>query len=426
MSKLALLTVLIMTTLTLTGGQLKAAVWESDNTWDLEWEKRFSSWMKSSAVHRNIFTNSGSNYYGIRADCADASYALRIIFSYENHLPFAMRNPSGSRRRSGRYLTNQLSKFDSISDSNRRVVKFINYIAGSVGTESLVRNDTFSPALQTLRAGDLFMYRMGGFLGRPIRHSYNIKRINPTGDFALIYSTQALAREGKPLNYRDHRTFTHAPRKPWGFRRFKWPQLVLESVAPADYPVESGYSLEQFSLVERMGGTKFFKYLTKLLKSSDVMPGELLEQRLTGLCREAQARIGYVNQGVKHANRTGGRCMNFADFDAYSTPARDSLLANLYQQLLDEYNDLTARGELDLISLETNLRVKEIFSLGEQVDSGLQVFCPISYRDGVTIDLAELFSRQQAGVLSSHPNDSLALRWGEADAGEVTSCRRWY
>jgi hypothetical protein len=401
---------------------LFASVWEDNNQWNQEWERKLSTWMKSGAVHSKMFSDKSSNYYGVRADCADASYALRIIFSYENQLPFKMRNPSGSRRGQNRYLTNQISKFDRTSNLDRRVVSFINYIAGIVGTESLVRNDTFSPSLKSIRAGDLFMYMSRGRWGKSIRHSYNIKRVNPTGDFALIYSTQALARARKPMNLREHRMFSHAPHNPWGFRRFKWPRLA--SVDPVNYPPETGYSLEQFSLVKELGSKKFFKYVSNLLKSSDLMPGELLETKLSGLCKEAQARIEYVNQGVDHANRTNWRCMNYADFDAYSTPSRDALLVNLYQQLRDEYYELKERGDLDLADVDLVQRVEEIFAVVDQQDSSLQAFCPITYRPDVTIDLAELYRRQQDGVLSSHPNDRLGRRWGEG--GDTTSCRRWY
>lgn len=46
----------------------------------MEWEKKYANWIQTSAVHTRMFTSKKSKYFGVRADCADAAYALRAIF----------------------------------------------------------------------------------------------------------------------------------------------------------------------------------------------------------------------------------------------------------------------------------------------------------------------------------------------------------
>ena len=75
---------------------IEAAVWQDGQVWSVDFEKKYGEWMKSEAVHKDLFVSKESKYYGIIADCADASYALRAIFSLENNLPFKVLNPSAT------------------------------------------------------------------------------------------------------------------------------------------------------------------------------------------------------------------------------------------------------------------------------------------------------------------------------------------
>ena len=49
-------------------------------------------------------------------------------------------------------------------------------------------------------------------------------------------------------------------------------------------------------------------------------------------------------------------------------------------------------------------------------DSDLAEFCAIEWKPGTSMDLSELFRRQEAGMLSSHPNDIIERRWGVMEA----------
>jgi hypothetical protein len=123
-----------------------AAVWESKNNWSPEWEKKFQEWIQTSwqvdFFSRKTLPNGQSNpYYGIQTDCADTVYTSRVIFAYENSLPFVVRDPSAS----GRTLSNKMARFDS-QPNLKRVKSFLNYIYDIVSTSSLP-GDTYPVAI---------------------------------------------------------------------------------------------------------------------------------------------------------------------------------------------------------------------------------------------------------------------------------------
>lgn len=409
-----------------------AQVWTDTQSWSEEWEEKYAGFVKSSRVHEGIFTHSSSPYAGIKADCAHAAYALRVIFSYENGLPFAIRNPSGARPGQPAYVNfhNRISRFDYIRDEKERVIAFINYIGSSVGSENLTRNDTFPVAINALQSGDLFTYRITRSFRRLfrtenqyIRHVYNIKGINPTGTFDVIYSTQAIAEAGLPLIRRRERMFSQLPNDAWGFRRFRWPEYIGQPVSAI--PQSLGRSNEQYQMVEQYGDA-FFRQVSTRLATIEENPNQRLRRSLNNLCIEAQGRVDNINQGLDYLQRIGGRCMDYQEYDAYSTPARDEALNQTYLRLNDEYRALSSEGLLGRVNAQTMAFTRAILFNESGSAAELRQFCPITYRAGVTIDLAELRRRQNAGRLSSHPNDDVFNRWGEPGAGRTTRCRQWY
>ena len=62
-----------------------AMIWEDSQVWSLEWEKKYATWMGSDAVHKDLFVSKQSKYYGITADCADASYAQERFSLLRTH-----------------------------------------------------------------------------------------------------------------------------------------------------------------------------------------------------------------------------------------------------------------------------------------------------------------------------------------------------
>lgn len=400
-----------------------AAVWNADKEWTVDFEKEYSQWMASSAVYPTMFRDKKSKYYGISADCADAAYALKAIFAYENSLPFAVVLPTGSRKK--KTFSNKQTRFDKYGPENKRLVAMINYLADVVGSESLTFNDTYPIALKTIAPSALFTYKIKARFGKRIRHVYTIKDVTINGNFDLIYSTQAIRKKKMPMNYRKSKALVNAPQGNWGFRRLKWPRLLYAS--SSQYPVELGYSREQYSATQGRSTSQFFRYVKDQLKIEDETPDMVVSRATRSLCEEAQARIKYVEQGVEH-NLATRRCMNYEDFDTFSTPARDKGLKEVYSSLFEELRALSEAGESFVVNEDLSDLAVTIFryrNASLEAKAQLLKFCPIEYTKGKTIDLGELFTRLQKGLLSSHPNDNIYRRWGER-VGKKTRCKRHY
>ena len=396
-----------------------AAVWEDTNSWSLEYEQKFTEWMGSSAVREGMFTNLGSPYYGVNTDCADTAYAFRAVFAFENKLPFAITNPSGSREPS-KTLNNRTNKFDYAGTENKRVVALITEIGDSVGTENLTRYDTFPTAIKTIKGGTLFTYKIKARFGKFIRHTYNIKEVNPVATFDVIYSTQAnQAKRGDLLRRRD-REFENLPDDPWGFRKFRWPEHLGKDLSVI--PVELGASNEQYVLAASMSTGAFFKYVAKQLATTTETAGERLNRVFNSVCLESQARIMYVNEGLEYARQTNNACMDYAKFDAYSTPARDAALKDMYLKFEQAFKDAQSQGGVDPRIMSF---AEYIFKGKGAVEAELLAACPINYRSGVNINIGLLWSRLKNRRLSSHPNDIVEVRWGEITK-PLTKCKRWY
>lgn len=402
-------------------------VWQHTQEWNQEWERKYGEWVNSDEVYERMFVDRNSPYSGVRADCADAAHGLRIIFAYENGLPFAVRNPSGSRgdRDPYRNFHNGIDRFNHISDQDRRVVQFINYVGNSMGSHFLTHDNTFPVKLEEIGSGDMFTYRIRARFGNFIRHVYNIKAVNPTGTFDVIYATQAIKDNNLPMIRRREREFVHRPQGQWGFRRFRWPEHIGQPLSAI--PSELGNSSEQFRLSSELGND-FFPHLTRLLRTTVETPEARLKRSLRNLCLEAQGRVDNVAQAITYLNSINGRCMDYTEFDIYSTPARDEALNQTflntqrdYQEILDE--GLGSRVDPNLLDMTA-----EIFSRSSnrQYVEELTDFCPVEIRAGRVLDLGELRRRQVDGKLSSHPNDTFEHRWGEPTRDRLTRCRRHY
>lgn len=400
----------------------QSAVWEDTQSWSLQYEEEFSQWMVSPNVKETMFTDSKSPYHGINPDCADTAYALRAVFAYEHKLPFVIASPSGSR--DGKTLNNRLNKWDSAgSTSEARLIAMIEEIGDSVGSENLAYFDTFPTGLKSIAPGTLFMYKIKARFGKFIRHAYNIKAINPVGTFDVIYSTQANKKAGSPLIRRKEREFENLPHAPWGFKKFRWPEHLGKELV--SIPMELGPSMEQFELAEKLGDKEFFKLVRKSVATTFETMGERLNRSLTAVCHEAVARIDYVNQALLFLEKNGNRCLDYEEFDAYSTPSRDAGLKDLFDKLKTAYRDAEVAGELGSAKPQVVALTRFIFTGAGSSIPELLAFCPIDYRPGVTLDLATLLKRIEREQLSSHPNDMVELRWGEKTKPK-TKCKRWY
>ena len=176
-NKLLLLIPLLL--FSLWSSSLQAAVWKNQNNWSNAWEVKYQNWV-SSSWKPNFFMNpSNQKYYRVPHDCADAIYLMRLVFSYENGLPFVINNAN----KPGKLLSNQMKRWDSLSE-DQRLRSFMVYINDRVGTRSFYK-DTYPIPLSQIRSGDLYV--------EPGSHSYGVVGVTDTGVPVIMSSTTPAA-----------------------------------------------------------------------------------------------------------------------------------------------------------------------------------------------------------------------------------------
>lgn len=398
-----------------------AAVWEDNQIWNQEFEKKYSDWLSSDEVHEYMFVSQASKYYGMYADCADVSYALRAIFAYENHLPFAIVNPSGTRDKNST-LNNRLSTWDKFPAGLERLKAMVNEIAESTGTDSLAYLDTYPVALKSISAGAIFISRLKLDTNYFVKHTFNIKKINPVGTLDVLYSSESIQADKGPLLRRKDKEMDILPSDPFGYRKFRWPEHLGINVK--SIPKEMQASLEQFDLAKKLGIQDFNKLLRKAIGTIEEDDSQKLMRSLQSICQEAQTRIKVVNSAQERLNAINHQCMDFKDFDTYSTPARDASLKEAFFSLQRNYFEIKDHDGLEAIEPQIVAFAEVILLDTPPADDSLLKWCPVEYKTGSAIDLAELWKRAYYSKLSSHPNDSIERRWGEE--GTSSSCKRWY
>ncbi len=399
----------------------EAAVWQSSSEWNDEWEARYSNWIASS-VGPNFFKDLGKPFSGLKIDCADAHYALLAYFSRLHGLHLKINNAK---------TTNAMTRYDDIVDADKRLVAFINYMSAHFGTEALAHNDTIPVGIRSVKPGDLFMYKVSNN-GAHIRHTYIVKNINIDGTFDVLYSTQARRDAGLPLNRHESYMFKKAPfntgvdKYHWGFRRQKKSSLThisQEDLSESDF---SQYKLA-FDLLNKLGSTQgrlsFFREVKKANQSINESPNRIAERNFKNVCHSVQDRVGAVQSGVDHNNKLGGKCMNYGDFDAYSTPSRDSGIMDEYRNYAADVNEVSHENLNDynksvFISIfkEADISSSEIKSL----ESSCQIKTSIGEMNLGTFK-RDLFALK----VSYHPNDNIYRRWGQ-ESGSKTRCEEFY
>ena len=398
-----------------------ASVWEDTQSWSVQYEEEYSQWVSSNKVFEGIFVDKSSPYYGIKVDCADTAYAFRAIFAYEHSLPFAVKDPSGSRSNS--LLSNKSKMWDKIPLGTKRLIAMLNDLGEMIGTENLAHFDSYPQAIADVSPGSVFMYKISPSPDKYIRHTYNIKNINLVGTFDTIYSTQANKAQGLPLIRKKEFEFSHAPQSPWGFKRIRWPEHIGKEIA--QLPPELKASTSQYDQAVSLGEAGFFKHVKKTLAKTNETKAEKVKRLFKMSCSESVARIDYINQALVALKSSNNACMDYANFDAYSTPSRDKALKEFYAEFKEAYAELKTAKELNSVSPDFLGHLETIFDNNSDGEAALLKACPINYRPGVSISMATLYKRIEANRLSSHPNDTVEIRWGEK-TDPKTNCKAWY
>lgn len=390
----------------------KASIWQESQNWNPEWEQKYSDWI-STSFNEDFFTR--GPYKDIETDCADAVYNARIIFAFENKLPFAIKDPTGGPQ----MITNQMSRFDSIKDPHARLRKFMGWLEDVVSTKSLA-NDTYPVAVHRnyIRAGtvwsrpritrdNIFSRIFGGTVKEDPGHAELVKNVSETGAIFLIGST--VPKAVRNLNTTSSLVFMPVETST-GFRN--WLQPLHYNAPMSEIP---GYSLEQFSSIGKVQAQQNSESYAQSTQrnlstwTADVQnhlamrpesKGENIARQLANLCNLVNTRVGIILKAEEIRLAHGGACMNAADYDAYSTPSRDKRIMTTLEQLID------VGGGFGFTKKQ---RIKDLESAFAH--------CPdIQYSPGKFISLYSYSIKALSGDISSNPNENVETRWGFAPA----------
>jgi hypothetical protein len=408
-----------------------AQVWTDTNTWSPEWEARFTEWVQKNwsadFFSRSHSVNGQNNpYYGLRMDCADTVYSMRIIFSYENSLPFAMQDPTTT----GRLITNRMTRFNGQSDELQRFRSFLKSMYNVVSTHTLP-NDTFPVPVSRdwIHAGGLIRTTEVN------HHSWTIQDILPIGVPHLIFNSRVGATSGYGLQQR-----TSWPNPSWVFEGDFSPASAagFRYWRPIEYlnkPVWQvpNYSEEQY----RIPLGKWQKTVQQKLAMSAESDEQMIHRLYQTACDGMKTRIDAVNDGIAYLRSLPAeQCMDYATYDNYSTPNRDQRVFDDLAALRRAYKDIMKTNGGSTLSEESKMILNKLYphinhsAAGENSRMSVSrdtMICPIAYANGKKIDLAEAKRRLFAGLMSNNPLDEINYRWGEVKgpSPRAQSCPSW-
>jgi len=395
-----------------------SSVWENKNDWDIEWEKKYRQWIKEDFKAN---TYSKGKYKGIITDCADAVYAARAIFSFENELPFVISNTLGGPSLT---LNNETIAFDDIEDDTDRFKAFINNLGHIVGTLSLAHHDTFPVDVQNIAPGDTYVTVNPD----SSRHAYIINDILETGYFDLLSSTVPRGVRGL---LREYGSPTYLfPAAPFGFRRFKWPEH-LEGL-DTKISLDLGYGLNQYEIREKYGVDFFNKTTQMIRKRSETIKNEI-ERVLKNIKNQFESRVQIVNESLKYQEEIEGRCFNTQEYDSYSTPSRDSRIIQALDALGKSWIKAKDEGNGFAVGEKEQLGLDYLIGENTSEDAGkkLEKMLKVKFRKGLfkkpkKIDLKRFYFGLKDGSISTNPNDSIFYRWGFVDKDKPRSTCQQY
>lgn len=378
-----------------------AAVWQDEHEWNADWERRYSEWVHSS-FNEEVFVS--GRYKGIETDCSDAVYAARVIFAYENKLPFVIRDSTGG----GSRVSNKMSRFDGVSDPLQRARRFIAYV-GDVTSTKTMASDTYPVAInrRNVKAGTVWSRpsrRENNIIRRIVRgnsgdpgHAETVKTVSETGVLTLIGST--VPKAVRPLHTTSSMVFMPVGTET-GLRNWMQPDYYNRS--RSELP---GYSMEQFNSLGSDGGSRSLRRwnndVQRRLALREETHAEAIQRQVDDVCGLVNDRVALIAESEKRRQQLGSSCMDREDYDSYSTPSRDKRI----KETLDQ--------------LEQTVGVSNVAGLQRYLGS-----CPaIRIAPGKSLSLYDFCIGLEAGRVSSNPNHDFDARWGLGK--DFKMCRKY-
>ncbi len=432
-------------------------IWEAQNSWDLNWEKKYQNWIQNE-FSQDIFSNPNSPYYGIKTDCADAIYAARAIFSMENSLPFQFKNTTGGKPK---FFTNQYKGYDKLASKQERLISFLNFFGDLFSTYSLAFNDTLPVKPNLLGPGDIFVapthQNDNGF---QYRHSHIIKDISTRRYFHLMSSTV-------PSEVRTLKLIKGLPKalikktQGWGFKRFIWPKDYNQPITKINlakenlsFPRDRGFSFDQSGFIFNKNFINIF--MDHMYKGRVAEKEELesfIDRKLFNICQLLSSRKTEVDKSISRINSKNtvyldkNQCLRKEHYGSYSTPSRD---AAIYDEVISlyshwdksseqeksqfsnrsydtlvkalKYSDYNQNpGRVNINAFDVNVESFAFIQGDEYTDPICELNIsgkPYYISDFINRYTHNIIQRNQDGKkvkarnLSDNPNDSLLARWG--------------
>ena len=390
-----------------------AMVWKSENTWDKVWEKRYQHWVKNNWNEEFFMNEKKPIYYKYEHDCADAVYAMRLVFAYENKLPFVVNNAS----KPGKTISNGKTRWDKYPEAVR-VRKFMDYVADMTSTKSL-RHDTYPISLDQIKPGDIYV--------APGVHSYQIVNITETGVAEVMSSTTPKAARfldripSFPFYVpEDNKRYSD------GYRRFIQPQNIKKSLKK-----QPGYNIEQFKIAASIKHdyVRFTDIIASALGKRKEKADEKTLRLMIAMCMYANDRSVYVYDALWHLQKIrkkGRKCMTRREYDNYSTPSRDRRLTAFFNAVKNHYE----KNSKFKSWTQPQRWAKTLFSKTTPKPAEtkeLNDFCLVqmSLGEKYFMTLRELRQNLAAGKLVSDPHAPLEYRWGAQTSPYKAKCRQY-
>ena len=131
-----------------------AQVWYhgEGKVWNAAYENQYSKWVETR-VGTDFVARDGVFFAHMQVDCADFQYLLRLVFSRDNGLEFAVHDPQNP----GQLISSRSTRWNSIQNSELRARQFFTYVRGFTSTQTLP-NDTVLVAMdkESIRPGKAF------------------------------------------------------------------------------------------------------------------------------------------------------------------------------------------------------------------------------------------------------------------------------
>lgn len=354
-----------------------AKLWETKESWSVEWEKRYSHWIESE-VDAEFFVR-----YNIATDCADVAYSLRWIFSRIHGLPAAAHLGGGKILMTNEMVRPEWQNLPSAAEwyKDRRFLAALNYLLTLTYTHTLWA-DSFPVALnrEALLSG-----------------SYNLELHNNSGHTQVIHWLGGEAIPFLTLNstvprkvrtLMDQTLFANFPKdNETALLRFRWPIKTSSGMFLKKSSEMPGYSLEQFSFKSKKPFT--FALYEKLGFTAD--SDALLNFLYKDLFDLFYARTQIVEEGFNKCQQINCN-PGTTGWEDWGTFSRDS-------RIKGKIATLTSVDFSWSQSKNSNLK-KEIIKL-----------------EGLSWDLKAMIWNWKNSIFSSDPRESIASRWG---AGKET------